>query len=366
MRVLIITPIKPFPLYQGNSVRVNFIYQSLKERGHYTTMIYYGMEGSSFQLDELSRQYYDQYLFVRSKIKTNIKSKGMDFGVDDWIDRSFGVALNKYITSQKIDCIIVNYVWFSWILEYVPDNIIKIIDTHDRFGGRRIDAEKVGIEPNWFYTTADEEKIGLERADIVLAITDEETNYFKKIGVKKSIQTVGYIPKNNHIVSNNTNKLKSTCGYIGSANPWNLNSLQKLFNSLKYSNENKILIAGPISQHFPTSLERGLISVGNIPDLTLFFSQIGYFINPMIGSTGLKIKTIDAMSYGCPILGLPDSFTGLGKFGSNYWGCFKNMENLTSAILNLKDRNLKNDRNEITDFYFEYKNNVNSSLNEIF
>jgi hypothetical protein len=43
-----------------------------------------------------------------------------------------------------------------------------------------------------------------------------------------------------------------------------------------------------------------------------------WIVNPMIGGTGLKIKTIEALGYGRPIIGTVDAFRGLATLHSGH------------------------------------------------
>ena len=77
--------------------------------------------------------------------------------------------------------VLVNYIYYSKILEVLPDNIVKVLDTIDKFTDRNVMLEKAQIDKNqwWFSLTQENETIGLNRADIVLAIQRNEKSFFE-------------------------------------------------------------------------------------------------------------------------------------------------------------------------------------------
>ena len=51
--------------------------------------------------------------------------------------------------------------------------------------------------------------------------------------------------------------------------------------------------------------------IGHVEDLDDFYRQIDIAINPMVGGTGLKIKSLEALSYGKALLATKDAMVGI-------------------------------------------------------
>ena len=51
--------------------------------------------------------------------------------------------------------------------------------------------------------------------------------------------------------------------------------------------------------------------LGPVPDAEDFYRAVECVLNPMAGGTGLKIKTVEALAAGLPVLGTRDAFAGL-------------------------------------------------------
>jgi glycosyltransferase involved in cell wall biosynthesis len=53
------------------------------------------------------------------------------------------------------------------------------------------------------------------------------------------------------------------------------------------------------------------VVLGPVPDAEDFYRAVECVLNPMAGGTGLKIKTVEALAAGLPVLGTRDAFAGL-------------------------------------------------------
>jgi hypothetical protein len=70
-----------------------------------------------------------------------------------------------------------------------------------------------------------------------------------------------------------------------------------------------MVVAGGICKHIPDT--PGLIKLGFVKELHTFYDAIDIALNPMVGGTGLKIKTVEPLSYGKPVLTTPSGAQGL-------------------------------------------------------
>ena len=106
---------------------------------------------------------------------------GEDHTIDEWWDPAIGDMLNWLFRTHRFHVFIVNYAWLSKAFEFCPTGVFKILDTHDRFSGRRELLGRHGIAPEFFHTTVEEERIALDRADVVWSIKPEEAAFFRSI-----------------------------------------------------------------------------------------------------------------------------------------------------------------------------------------
>jgi hypothetical protein len=100
-------------------------------------------------------------------------------------------------------------------------------------------------------------------------------------------------------------------GLMASANPWNLRATQALDAALVGSGLDWVL-AGRVAGHPALALRSRPLRLGPVARVERFYAQVGCVLNPMQGGTGLKIKTVEALGFGLPVLGTRDAFAGLG------------------------------------------------------
>ena len=312
---LIVSPIPSHPQYQGNSARIYRLNQMFQQCGYKVHFVYFGMEGLSSEQQTAMTLDWDYFHYVQPEGPAALPSFGEYFDIDDWYDQRVSVEVEKLCAQWKFDVCLVNYVWFSKVLEVVPDDVFKVIDTHDVFGDRHIKARDAGLEPMWFYTTKELEAYAFERADLVIAIQNEEEAYFKSI-TNKPVEVIGYVTPFQPLLPRTQSDDKLKIGYIGSGNPFNVISVSTLQEEVlkfdKVLERFEFLLAGTICKSFNAQNE--VFSVmGMVDDLDSFYRQVDIVINPMIGGTGLKIKSLEALSFGKPLIATKDAMVGINS-----------------------------------------------------
>ncbi|MGF1568067.1 MAG: glycosyltransferase family 4 protein [Nodosilinea sp.] len=233
-----------------------------------------------------------------------------NFEIDDWYDDSVTPYLSKLAEEIRPDVVMVEYVFFSKALECFDQDCTKIIDTHDIFAGRYKLYQRQGHTPQWFSTTSREECKGLKRADIIVAIQSGEANYFATQRPAHRVVTVGHLmpvvclprPQQSH-------KLL----FLASQNPINVDAfnyfIQTIFPFLKDQvAELELLLVGDICDHVADY--DGCRKLGSISNLQTAYEKADIIINPIQFGTGLKIKNIEALAFGKPLV-----TTSIGAFG---------------------------------------------------
>jgi glycosyltransferase involved in cell wall biosynthesis len=301
MRALVISPTPTHPTTQGNRVRVLQIASALKRAGATVELVYYAIDGFEGNSIGAMRDTWD-VLHVVSNGGFRPRRKFPDvWGVDDWVSPSLLEAVRFLASTTHYDIVVVNYVWCSLLLTlFDPARTTRVLDTHDAFGDRHVLARANHLNPHWFYTTVAEEAKGLDRADLVLAIQAEEGEYFAKI-TRTPVAVIEYAAAPRFLPDRNGRPL--TIGYLGSSNPWNVNSVQ-LFDTaiaeklrhLPVAQHPRLLLFGSITKAVKNL--RAFHAIGMVDDVEDAYRMMDFVVNPMVGGTGLKIKTVEALSFG--------------------------------------------------------------------
>jgi hypothetical protein len=310
LRLLIVSPIPSYPQDQGNSARIHVLGQALRQAGVIVHFLYAQMEGlTSAQCAAMEADW--DYFHPVPYAPADMSPTGDDsYRIDDWYDPAVTRAAADLNRRWHFHAVLTNYVWFSRILTAFPSSVLKILDTHDVFGDRDRRFRDAGLVPEWFFTTPAEEAQGLFRADIVLAIQDEEAALFRAAG-HNDVRVIGHAP--------GRRQRRSRChpetvcvGYLASGNPLNRRSLAELATHLPVSGVPglRFVVAGSICDGLseqPGPFER----LGRVDTLDDFYDCVDVVVNPMSFGTGLKIKSVEAIFQGVPLLATKPAMVGL-------------------------------------------------------
>ncbi len=331
MKILALSPRPTHPQNAGNTARIYNLLHTLREKEHDVHFVHIGqVSGDVSAMREFwkDRYYALPYALPQKPdaLKRLIKqciphalAPGLYRNkIDDWYDSGIDQFVYSLHRKIRFDAVLVEYVFFSKALEMFDSSVLKIIDTHDVFTGRHHMLRKAGIEPRWFSTSAQEEKKGLERADIIIAMQKNDADFFRKLCRKKVI-TIGYLaPLHNRCapVSQNTRALL----FIGSDNIINIEAvrhfLKRIFPETKKLLPGiTLLLAGKVSEHFHD--EEGCLSLGVVNSLEKTYAQADIVINPVQAGTGMSIKLLEALGYSKPCVstraGARGAESGMGK-----------------------------------------------------
>ncbi|HTW31956.1 MAG TPA: glycosyltransferase, partial [Candidatus Sulfotelmatobacter sp.] len=196
----------------------------------------------------------------------------------------------------------------------IPREVVRIIDTHDVFGGREEYFRQIGLDPEWFHTSVEQESMGLDRADFVLAIQAEEADILRA-RTRAPVHSVGFLecetflPLRRHAAGD-----RLVVGYIGSGNPFNVASMRAFAEDLKSRPESlarvQVRVAGRVCSAFER-VPHPFTLMGVVESVADFYRSVDVVINPMRGGTGLKIKSQEALSFGKPLVASADAMTGI-------------------------------------------------------
>ncbi|WP_149535536.1 glycosyltransferase [Siccirubricoccus phaeus] len=306
-RLLVVSPIPSHPADQGNSARIQALGAALMQRGVVCEFLYYATEGL-VPPQRAAMAGFWHALHVEPPVPTGRMSHPGLWGLDDWCAPALLRRVAELQRAWRYDAVLVNYVWMSAVLEAVP-GCFRILDTHDLFGDRHLAARALGIDPSWFFTSAAEEGRGLDRADLVLGIQAEEAEVLRT-RTARPVAVVGHMPPLRFLTVPERAAPRHRFGYLGSANPWNAASVAALEAGFG-GRPLPWLIAGRILRRPELLLPSNPARLPEVADVAEFYDAVECVLNPMTGGTGLKIKTVEALAHGRPVLGTRDAFAGL-------------------------------------------------------
>jgi hypothetical protein len=311
-RVLIASPIPSHPQDQGNSARIFALGRLLQSAGAQVHFLYYPLEGlTAAQRAAMERDWDALHVVPVERVNLAPGPAG-HHGLDDWYDARVTEAAAALQARHQYGAVIANYVWFSGVLAAFGPGTLKILDTHDVFGGRDQRFRDAGLAPEWFWTTPEQEARGLGRADIVLAIQDAEAATFRALG-HRDVRVLGHLPPWRRRTPRAVPV--PTIGYLASKNPINLASFRALQAALEWQGGlpgARLIVAGALCDRLEGDAAP-FEKLGRIAQVDEFYDQTDIVLNPMSFGTGLKIKSVEAVFQGLPLVATEAAMIGLAS-----------------------------------------------------
>ncbi|MBB5421874.1 hypothetical protein HDG40_000015 [Paraburkholderia sp. JPY158] len=287
--------------------------KQLLAAGHHVTFMLYGQESNTPETREEMRGFWSDFVYVPQASKSRTRSCGEHWSIDDWFKRDMEVAVEFICSQREFDVVYCEYVFMSKALTYFPDDCLKVLSCHDRMSGRAEMLTRNGIAPDFFYTTPEEEAKALNRADLILAIQEDERLYFESL-CRKPVLEVNYPLEPRDIVQTTPEK-RLRLGYLASNNSLNRKSLEVFVTELRRRAHLlphvSLVLSGSICDRAPMVKELNTVLLGRVDRESEFYAQVDLVINPMIDGTGLKIKTVSAIQHRMPFLSTVSGSAGI-------------------------------------------------------
>ena len=307
-RILVVSPVPSHPADQGNAARILASARALMARGATLEFLYYELEGLEPAQEAAMRGFWAA-LHVQPAVPPRRQSFATHWGIDDWCPDALCERVAALRQESGYDAVLVHYVWLSAALEGAG-KAQRLLDTHDLFGDRHLVARRDGLDPSWFFTSVPEESRGLDRADLVLAVQEEEAAELRR-RTARPVLTLGHPPTLDFLADSLPARGRAPFGWLGSGNPWNLRAVTALDEALADAPDLPWLLAGRILRRPGLALHSAPLLLPDVPDPRDFYAAVDCVLNPMAGGTGLKIKTVEALGFGRPVIGTRDAFAGL-------------------------------------------------------
>lgn len=349
MKIAVVSSVPLFPKNAGNRARIMSLCQGLKSAGHDVYFFY--LDATNYEIDIPPHSAFfgeGQFLrvsgrskalqlilrfmrFFRNKVFSFLRLTGSDLFFYSSLDSRFPGFISHEVVQclNDFDCVCVEYVFNSKILDGVNGDVLKVIDTHDVFGDRHKVYSEKGLRDGFWVSLRPQDEIqGLLRADRVIGIQREEADYFdsefKKLknsrlqrGHCESLPSVHLL---SHFIENmDPVEMAEGCAgavFVGSNNPSNGASVNYFIENI-FPEIRRILptfqfyVIGDVCKVMPDSA--GIKKLGRVGSVRSIFEKCPLMVNPMVVGTGVNIKVLEAFGYGVPIVSTKTGVRGLSE-----------------------------------------------------
>jgi glycosyltransferase involved in cell wall biosynthesis len=221
--------------------------------------------------------------------------------------------INRLARKYHPRVVMVEYIYSTPVFECFPEETLKIVDTIDVFSRKGGQVLAFGIADPLACTEADE-RCHLLNADLVVAIQSREAALLQALVPERKVILAGV----DFDVMSKLSADSSTpfrIAVVASDNPLNVHGLTEFLKecwpAIKRSCPEALLHVvgrvGNLCQIADSSIQYS----GWIADLTEVYREASVVINPTIAGTGLKIKSVEAIAHGKPLVAWPHGVDGL-------------------------------------------------------
>ncbi len=311
MRVTFISPFPIFPPHGGNRARTLTLITYLREMGHQISFVlldsrqlgdyeeaphqlFFG-ESNFIFLGRNPLWNFFYYLLRAYKIMMRFLKKHLGLknfnlrSVDENYYRPFTRQIETISKQLNADIVVVEYVQFSRAFDAFKEGVFKVLDAHDSAAA---------------FLSAEEEAKGFRRADVVLAIQDAEGDRFRaQLGsdADRVLVMSHLLDMNDRVDVSDTEGVS----FLGSSFTANIVSLKYFVDEvmpvvISKLPSLKLFVAGSICDD--TADHPSIRKLGRVSTLSQAFKAAPISINPTRAGTGIKIKLLESMSHGIPVI----------------------------------------------------------------
>ncbi len=336
--LLLISAIPPTPQNSGGATRIQNTITELSK--------YYNIDFVTFDESEIKTQPKKFTLFF---------TKFIPYWFTPWYSRILISKMKQMIAKKNYDIIQVEFSQLLYLIKYLPQNTKKVFTAHDISSisfYRRISEGHPSIFKKllrwiFFIQIYFYEKKYLPQYDTIISVSQKDQQTLQQ-----------YLPSKNIICLENgiekINFLKKTpskiikLGYIGSfEHTPNLNAVKYFFDQIaplldKEKINYKFYLAGKNDSQFIKNKFPQIINLGQVEKTIDFYQKIDCLITPIFSGSGSRIKILESLSFGIPVISSPIGAEGLNIKSSYLQIAQKPQEYIKfiSKINQLKTNNL--------------------------
>ena len=198
------------------------------------------------------------------------------------------------------DVVIAKWTYLAEVLEQAPGAALKVIFTHAVLHQRAKLFAQRGVPSSLSEWNWDREVTELRRAQVLLTIQDEEARKLKEMAPECDVICT---PMSATVRSSATTQARGRCLFVGVDAPQNVDGLEWFLQDVwprvrETVPSSSLDVCGRVESSFHGRRFPGVRFLGVVDDLGIEYSKAEVCIIPLRVGSGVKIKLIEALSYG--------------------------------------------------------------------
>jgi glycosyltransferase involved in cell wall biosynthesis len=339
--LLVVTYVDFWKRCSGHRARINSLLNYLKDKIR-ITVFFAGVEKENEKI--LLNTIYPEINFAFAGAATALTFK------------EYKEKFECFIEDKFFDFALVEYIELSIVLEYLPETTITMLDTHDIVYSKIESFNTFNVEYDGIVLSKQEELNIFKCYDHIILIQKTD---FENIEKEIDAANLLLIPHPAILEKKKIRKKAKNVGYIASPYIPNIDALKwfitNVWNGIYKKHDLVLNVYGNVQQGFLPALNitnNNIIFHGFVDDLEKVYDNLDIIVNPIRCGAGLKIKNVEALGYGIPLITTTHGASGIEDGASKAFLIADSPEEYFSAFDHVvKDYNL---RKKISNKAFEY------------
>lgn len=228
--------------------------------------------------------------------------------------KEYKEKFKEFIKGKKFDVAIIEYIELSNIIEYLPSSTVTMLDTHDLVFERIRSFKKFSVEYDGIILSKKDEIEIFQCYDYVLLIQKKD---FENVATKMDSERLLLVP---HPPCFEMIPVRETCkqvGYVASPYQPNVDGLKWFINDIwaeiLKKHDLTLNVYGNIGScfHAPEPKMCNIVFHGFTEALKNAYRGMDIIINPVRCGAGLKIKNVEALGFGIPLITTSHGASGM-------------------------------------------------------
>lgn len=316
--LLLVTYVDFWRTGSGHRARINSIVQYFKGKAKITVFFAGAKEATS---EMFLNKLYPEVTFEFAILKGQITYKDCK--------QKFA----EFIEDKYFDFALVEYIELSIILEYLPETTITFLDTHDLIHNRISTFAKFKLPYDGIILTKEEEIEIFKCFDYIILIQKAD---YEEVSVDIDHKSLLLMPHPVFLEKKSVRRnVKNVC-YVASSYQPNIDALDWFISSV-WDKVNgglnlRLNVYGTINMAFSHIKKNNIIFYGLVDNLEDIYNRVDVIINPIRCGAGLKIKNVEALGHGIPLITTTHGTIGMEDGASNAFLVADTTEQYLSAF----------------------------------
>jgi len=263
--------------------------------------------------------------------------------LDSFSNDRLANEVSSICSAGKFDAVIIEYVWHGYLARAVDrKQSLLILDTHDIYHRRMVEYARFGRRPDKTVTRKQELAI-YAQFDRLIAIQKVEFDYLEKLFPGRVIlamhPVMAHPANHDERIKNRSPADKLNLIYFASYGDANIDAIEWFVDEVWNTGlaaRFELQIHGAICDSLHIS-RAGVRVCGKSATVDAVYNTADVAINPQRFGSGLKIKTVEAMGYGVPVLTTTVGAEGLEEVRDLALLCADDRNDMRRQLFRLAD-----------------------------